>query len=225
MSSIASGDLRRFRVGFDMDGVLADLVLALSQHAAALFGDLAGPQETRLTARRRQRLWSRVRAVENFWETLEEIEAEGVARVAAVARKRRWETIFLTTRPETAGDPAQTQTHRWLAARGFAYPSVFVVRGSRGAIASALDLDAIVDDRAQNCVDIVSESPARALLLWRQTADVPDIALNRPRIDVVKDLDASLNLLMEIDDQRQRPPSHLARFLHSFARRPAAPAV
>jgi hypothetical protein len=223
MSSIASVDLRRFRVGFDVDGVLADLVLALSRHAAALFGEVAASPEVRLTARRRQRLWNRVRAVEDFWETLEEIEAGGVARLAAVARERQWETIFLTTRPETAGNPAQTQTQRWLAARGIAYPSVFVVRGSRGAIASALALDAMVDDRAQNCVDVVSESSARALLLWRPTADVPDIALNRPRIDVVKSLDESLDLLTEIDCQRQRPHSHFARFLHAFARRPAAP--
>ena len=40
------------------------------------------------------------------------------------ARERRWEVIFLTTRPSTAGELVQLQSQRWLAAHGFQYPSV-----------------------------------------------------------------------------------------------------
>ena len=221
MSTIIASDTRRFRVAFDMDGVLADLESAIARHSEELFGGrdpAAGP----IPPRRRRRLWNRVRSVENFWETLDEIDAGSVARLAAVAAERRWETIFLTTRPETAGDPAQTQTHRWLVARGFSCPNVFVVRRSRGQIAAALELDAIVDDRAQSCVDVVSESSAQAMLAWRRQDDPPAIALNRLRIDVVKDVDESLDLLMKMDSDRQRPRSHLARLLQSFAYRSPA---
>jgi len=220
MSTIRASDTRRFRVGFDMDGVLADLASAIARHSHELFGSEApaGP----IPPRRRRRLWNRVRAVENFWETLDEIDAGGVARLAAVAAERRWETIFLTTRPETAGDPAQMQTHRWLAARGFSCPNVFVVRRSRGQIAAALELDAMVDDRVQSCVDVVSESSAQAVLVWRQPDDPPAISLDRLRIDVVKDVDESLDLLMKRDGERQRPRSQLARLLQSFAWRSAS---
>jgi len=212
---------RLFRVAFDMDGVLADLSSALARHADALFGEDEAPADPWRAAHRRRRLWNHVRSLEDFWETLDEIEDGGVARLAGLAGERRWETIFLTTRPETAGNPAQVQTHRWLTSKGFPYPSVCVVRGSRGALAAALELDAIVDDRPQNCVDVVSESRARAILVWPESSDIPKIAVNRLRLDVAHGFEASLHLLEKIDDERQRSTSPIARLLGRFAHRPA----
>src|SRR4029077_18739931 len=106
------------RVAFDMDGVIADLRSALTLQEAALFGASAAPGH-RLSTGHRRRLWDRVRATENFWETLDETVRGGVARLAAVVAERRWEAIFLTTRPETAGASVQVQTQRWLMNRGF----------------------------------------------------------------------------------------------------------
>jgi hypothetical protein len=54
-----------------------------------------------------------------------------------------------------------------LAAHGFPEPSVFVVHGSRGKIASSLHLDVVVDDRPENCLDVAIDSSARAILVWR----------------------------------------------------------
>lgn len=215
-----STDRRRFRVAFDMDGVLADLSSALSVQAAVLFGDADAPADPWLAARRRRLLWQRVQEIDNFWETLDEIADGGVARLADAARAGEWETIFLTTRPETAGDPVQTQTHRWLMARGFRCPNVWVVRRSRGSIAAALQLDAIVDDRAQNCVDVVSESQTRAILVW-PGGEVPDMVTNRLRLDVVSGLDESLMLLDQLGRARQQPRSHLTKLLDLFVQRPA----
>src|SRR5262249_48200866 len=45
-----------------------------------------------------------------------------------------------------------------------ALPSVFVVYGSRGKVASALNLDAVIDDRLDNCLDVVADSTARPVL-------------------------------------------------------------
>jgi hypothetical protein len=210
--------VRPLRVAFDMDGVFADLESALSRQAVALFGD-APDSAGRLPSSRRRRLWRRVQATENFWETLEEIEPGGVSRLAALAGERGWEVIFLTTRPETAGASAQTQTHRWLVERGFPCPSVFVVRRSRGAVAAALELDVVVDDRAENCLDVVSDSSARAVLTWRSAADVPEIALNRLRIDVVRGCNESLDLLTKIDSERQPRRSSFAMLLHALVPR------
>ena len=120
-----------------------------------------------LTARQQRELWRAVCARANFWESLDEIEPGALARLFQLVRDRRWEPIFLTSRPETAGDTAQLQSHRWLAAHGFPAASVFVVHGSRGKIAAALELDVVVDDRPENCLDVAIDSNARAILVWR----------------------------------------------------------
>ncbi len=163
------------RVGFDLDGVLADMSAALQREEQRLFGapDVAvsaeAPREARsLTAAQHERLWREVAAIENFWQTLPEVEPGAIAALAARARFERWEVIFLTSRPETAGDTAQLQTQRWLDVNGFDLPSVFVVSGSRGKIADALDLDVVIDDLPENAMDVLSDSQASAILFWRQ---------------------------------------------------------
>ena len=72
-----------------------------------------------MTSRQERRLWRHVEAIDNFWETLTEIEPGAVARLAAVATERKWEVLFLTKRPASAGATAQLQTQRWLEAKGF----------------------------------------------------------------------------------------------------------
>ena len=94
-----------------------------------------------------------------------ELEPGIISRISKTARARRWEVIFLTTRPSSAGDLVQLQSQRWLEANGFQYPSVYVVHRSRGKIADALQLDAFVDDRPENCLDIAVESKAKVLLI------------------------------------------------------------
>ena len=94
------------RIAFDMDGVLADMYAALGDEAERLFGETpsADPPRprNRLTTREERRLWERVESIENFWESLAEIEPGVVARLHALAAERRWEVVFLTKRPATA---------------------------------------------------------------------------------------------------------------------------
>src|SRR5436190_8828437 len=123
-------------------------------------------QELHLTGRQQMQLWDHVKKIENFWNTLPELEPGIIERIAKTSRARRWEVIFFTTRPSTAGDLVQLQSQRWLEAHGFQYPSVFVVQRSRGKIADALALDAFVDDRPENCLDIAVESKAKVILVW-----------------------------------------------------------
>ena len=120
-------------------------------------------------------------SIENFWEGLDEIEPGVVQRLATLAIDRRWEMIFLTKRPETAGATAQVQSQRWLEAKGFTLPSVFVVQGSRGRIAAALGLDIVVDDRPENCLDVVADSKARAILVWRARDGQPPAIVQATR--------------------------------------------
>src|SRR5262245_61077164 len=117
---------------------------ALKREEERLFG------QPGLTGKQHRRLWQAVGAIDDFWETLDEIEHGAVAAVARHARDRRWEVIFPTSRSRTAGSTTQLQTQRWLQRHGFELPSVFVVSDSRGTIAEALDLDVVVDDLPEN---------------------------------------------------------------------------
>ena len=126
------------------------------------------PAKRGLTDRERRRLWSHVSDIEGFWQGLAEIEPGSVSRLASLAAAHRWEVLFVTQRPEGAGATSQVQTQTWLRAHGFDLPSVFVMQGSRGKLADALALDAVIDDRPDNCLDVVTDSTARAILVWRQ---------------------------------------------------------
>jgi len=152
-----------------------------------------------LTSRQQRRLWGHVESIENFWETLEEIEPGAVSKLATMAADRRWEIIFLTKRPRTVGSTSQVQSQRWLESKGFALPSVFVVQGSRGRIAASLDLDFVIDDRPENCLDVVVDSKARAILVWREDEKLLPGAARRLGIGVVKSVSECLDILHEID--------------------------
>jgi hypothetical protein len=160
-----------------------------------------GPPAIRLnmTSRQQRRLWRHVESTENFWEGLNEIEPGSIQRLAAMAIDRRWEVIFLTKRPDTAGATAQVQTQRWLESKGFMLPSVFVVQGSRGRIAAALALDIVVDDRPENCLDVVTDSKARAILVWRDAEGQLPATAQRLGIGVVKSVAECLGILTKVE--------------------------
>lgn len=224
------------RVGFDLDGTVADMYSALRREAIALFGEevLRTPveaskpqepgkeqtpqpkpeddqmaslaiQELRLTARQQNQLWDHVRNIDNFWTSLPELEPGIISRIAKAATDRRWEVIFLTTRPPTKGELVQLQSQRWLEAHGFQYPSVFVVQRSRGKIADALGLDAFVDDRPENCLDIAVESKAKVILVWH--GNLNDVPAGAKRLGVrpVATIAEALALLEQLDDVRSQP--------------------
>ena len=137
---------------------------------------------------------------ENFWETLSENEPNAVSRLAGIAADRRWEVIFLTRRTPSAGDIVQVQSQRWLEAKGFTLPCVYVTPGSRGRIAAALHLDLVIDASPDNCVSVVTESDARAILIWTgdRTSLSPDA--RRPEISITKSFGECLDSLAAVDE-------------------------
>ncbi len=245
------------RVGFDLDGTVADMFSALHREAVKLFGEEAlsasakaaarqaatpGPrgskptvkgaestvaalankaqdksakpeddtatnqdlQELHLTGRQQMQLWDHVKKIPNFWTSLTELEPGIIARIAKTASERRWEVIFLTTRPSTAGELVQLQSQRWLEAHGFHFPSVYVVQRSRGKIADALGLDAFVDDRPENCLDIAVESKAKVILIWQ--GDLAEVPAGAKRLGVrpVTTINEAVSILEQLDDVRNK---------------------
>jgi hypothetical protein len=235
------------RIGFDLDGVLADMESELVRQSEILFGepmtrrlqeraaeageaapiadgraapaagdavpDAPAVVQLNMTSRQQRRLWHHVESIENFWEGLVELEPGVIQRLATLAIDRRWEIIFLTKRPETVGATAQVQTQRWLESKGFTLPSVFVVQGSRGRIAAALGLDIVVDDRPENCLDIVVDSKARAILVWRGDEQQLPTAAQRLGIGVVKSVADCLDILTQVDSATRDEPGVMSRVM------------
>jgi len=139
----------------------------------------------RLSTRQQRQLWAHVQQIENFWMGLKEHEPGAVARLARAAAAHAWEVLFITTRPSSAGLTTQVQSQRWLEAHGFQYPSVYVVPGSRGRVAAALALDVVIDDRPENCLDVVAESEASSMLVWRDGPETVPSGAARLGIEVV----------------------------------------
>jgi hypothetical protein len=224
------------RVAFDLDGTIADMHVVLRKEAEKLFpanelssaveppgAEVGGKNEPEsdkvmaelhLTPRQQMQLWQHVKTVPNFWGGLPEMEQGIVARIAQTATERRWEVIFLTTRPLVAGETVQVQSQRWLQKHGFALPSVFVVQRSRGKIAEALELDAVVDDRPENCLDVAVDSKAKPILIWNGDARNVPPGAKRLGVRVVTSISEALDLLIKLDDLKN--DSGVVRSIRKF---------
>jgi hypothetical protein len=163
-----------------------------------------------LTRAELRQLWAHVGQVENFWASLAEVEAGAVAQLSAAATRHRWDVLFVTQRPSSAGDTTQRQSQRWLQAHGFECPSVFVT-GSRGRVAHALSLDAVLDDRPDNCLDVVTDSKATPFLIWRHRRESLPSAIAHTRIQTVFSIREALERLEQMSTTRHRSKTFLGR--------------
>jgi hypothetical protein len=177
-----------------------------------------------LTPEQSDAVWDHLIAIDNFWESLTEIESGAIARLAKLADDRHWEVLFITSRPRSAGRTVQRQSQRWLERCGFVLPSLYVVHGSRGRIAAAFNIDVVVDDRPENCLDVVLESKAGAVLVWRGDAAAVPVSARRLGIAVVPTVEACLDAIVQAQDSgNDRGFLDRLRSLLGLRRQPASP--
>jgi hypothetical protein len=212
------------RIGLDVDGVLADFRSAF--HAAAvrvLRRDVARTSDSPqgagpLGAADVQRVWDEIAKTRNWWMGLEPYEPEQIARLYALTRASAWEVFFLTKRPPSAGDSVQFQTQWWIERFGFYLPAVLTVLGSRGDIANGLRLDLVVDDQLINCVEVVSATPTKALLMQRTPDNtLRGHAINRG-IGVVPTLAEAVTMIERLHDVLPQKRGRMIRLSDWFSR-------
>ncbi len=215
-----------------MDGVVADFSSAFHEVEARLFGPDAalaadqpereeeaqgalevdqksavveasqGPREAK---RRRDAVWRAIQSTPDFWTTLKPTEEDGVRRIHEMMLRHSWEVFFITQRPRTEGITVQRQTQHWLVAQGFDLPSVLVLGGSRGAAAGALRLNYHVDDSPQNCLDVISDSKARTILIVPDVEESTIVSARKLGIGTARSLGACLDILESATAARQQP--------------------
>ena len=161
-----------------MDGVLADFAGAFRGVEEALFGStpphtVEQPEDADIRREhglgdlraRQDAVWKAIQETPDFWLSLAPMDARLVRRLYDASLAHRWEVVFVTRRPPTAGDTVQRQTQRWLALQGLELPSVIVLGTSRGAAMRALRIDYLVDDSLENCLDTIADASARTILV------------------------------------------------------------
>jgi 5' nucleotidase, deoxy (Pyrimidine), cytosolic type C protein (NT5C) len=215
------------RIGFDMDGTLADLASAYAEVENRLFGAATEevepePEEReaeqkaepgiserrsrpRDSAYHRDRVWRTIEATANFWMTLKPIDESAIKRLYRLTGEYSWEVFFITQRPATEGGTVQWQTHKWLVDQGFLTPSVIPLSGGRGKAAAALRLDYLVDDTAQNCIDVLADSKTRAILLVPLGDALAESSARRLGIGTAHHIHEVLDVLVQVTEARENP--------------------
>jgi hypothetical protein len=200
------------RLGFDLDGVLADFRTAFLDEAAKLLGgdsiqrrSSPMPDLDGVSAADAKLVWNAITEMPNWWLGLAPYEPAQIARLYQLSRRFRWEVSFLTSRISTAGDSVQFQSQAWLEAYGFYMPAVVTVPGSRGEIANALRLDLVIDDQFLNCLEVVSASQSKAILILQMgNRSSSDQGLEQQATDrgigVVYRLEEVIDVLLQLQD-------------------------
>jgi hypothetical protein len=217
------------RIGFDLDGVVADFRSAFLDVAAKHLGPAAIrkpnaplPDLDAVSADDAKRVWKIISDTPNWWLSIAPYEPEQIARLYELARRFRWEVSFLTSRVPTAGDSVQLQSQAWLETYGFYLPAVVTVPGSRGEIANALRLDVVIDDQLLNCLEVIGASQAKAMLML-QMGDSSGRGLeqqaNDRGIGVVNSLEQTLGALLHVQEILPQKRGNVMRLAEWFRRK------
>jgi uncharacterized HAD superfamily protein len=165
------------RIGFDIDGVLADFASAYQRTVVEVTGrddfqpgDSTDPPcwdwpEFRgYTAEEMAEVWKRILADPAFWMNLAPF-ADNILALRTMLHhlERHHEVYYVTNR---GGARAKRQTEVWLIehlrypAITDVYPTVVLTKSDRkGHLAEALRLDAYIDDNYENCFQCSMHSP------------------------------------------------------------------
>jgi 5'(3')-deoxyribonucleotidase len=157
------------RVGVDLDGVLGDFNTAFIQRVIDVTGkDLFPPRPFDITTwdypqhygytdAECKQVWADIAQDPSFWreEPKYPWTDDTMKRLGDLWQDGEADLYFVTSRP---GDTAKNQTEMWLDAFDVIPPTV-LISSEKGLCCKALKLDVYIDDKTENCEDVVRQSP------------------------------------------------------------------
>lgn len=162
--------------GIDIDGVLADFVRGFGDLARTLGYEIV-PNNwgLGLTREQEQAVWKLVEEKNDFWLTLPVLNyfPQDMLKVDDVV-------YFITKRKPTPGRSTSNDTANWI---GFTldwndFPTVLAIP-NKGEVCRALKVDAFIDDKPENCWDVMDKSPATKVFLMDQPWNQWDTRVSR----------------------------------------------
>lgn len=171
------------RIGVDIDGVLANFTDSytdlLTKETGITFPRFCAEWPTEWYFDRaalnqhytpeaakavEKRVWNHIMS-SDFWAHLHALP--GAIDVLAELRDSGDQVYFITSRP---GKNAKALTEYWLRMHGMDNPTVLVVSSepAKGHIAKGLVLEAFIDDKPENCIEV------RNATMTRQTVETND---------------------------------------------------
>ena len=157
-------------IGFDVDGVLAAFSRGFSTVANQLFNTEVIEEEniqhwnwekdawSGMTKGMVAECWNHIRTGKAgaFWQGLDALASEmELWRIGELCTDNT--VYFITTRPDTMTYLSpQQQTRNWLAKRGI--EGNVIIASNKGKICEALGIQAYIDDKFINCVDVFKNS-------------------------------------------------------------------
>lgn len=191
------------KIGIDVDGVIADFHREWVNILERLFGparhrtppvhfedDTTGyslPQvyEARDLFLNTYNAWSDLNPLPSFDEYTKELLSETI---------RRHDVFFVTNRFDTPGASPMKQTKYWFYVNALIQSPNVMIAKDKGPMASVLQLDAFIDDRPKNVLDVLEARPTAKVYLADSSHNQ---TFNDPRIPRVKDLKEFLKLILE----------------------------
>lgn len=166
------------KLGFDVDGVLADFNTAYIRNFIRVTGeDKFGPPPIAIpmwnypqehygyTDEQAAAVLADIRADETFWEGLQPYPSTKAAIYAITQLPSYHDVYFITDRK---GVRAKAQTERWLEAQGISRPTV-LLSAEKGLVAVGLGLDLYIDDKPSNCQAVREVVPDCKVFLYNQS--------------------------------------------------------
>ena len=190
------------RIGIDMDDVCANFQKKEVEVMHGMFGrppigtmpiDWAG-SNLQVSKEEYDQFWAKSATMENFWlniDPLPSFDEETITLLLSVVM--RHDVYFVTNRYETPGMSAMKQTKAWFYHHAsMASPNVVLAK-EKGPMATVLQLDAFIDDRPKNCLDVLAARPNAHVFLADSSHNQ---SFKDERIPRVKDLKTFLKIIL-----------------------------
>lgn len=150
------------RIGVDVDDVLANFIKKFRHMAHLKFGvdesivpcDWAF-SNFNLKPEQFGELWKTIANTSDFWLYLEVKDGCKLLQEA----ERRHEIFFISSRVPSIGLSIKDQTAIWLDEMFDIYHPTVIITREKGPLAAALKLEAFIDDRDKNCIEIAQAVP------------------------------------------------------------------